>query len=113
MVRTEGSAGIEPFGATFHSDHRGLYVDLRLDLLLGGRPSELGAMPTRGVSGTDPAKTLPFQKEVTKYIQDHRVIPRYMALLEYMEGEQADKHLSTEDLELLNSMMDKLDRDIT
>ena len=38
-------AGIEAFYQTFHSDHRGLFLDLNMTRLLKGSPSELGTLP--------------------------------------------------------------------
>ena len=67
-------AGIEAFCQTFYSDHRGLFLDVNMALLLRGTPADLGALQKRGVSGKDPRKILPFQAAVAKYTADHKVV---------------------------------------
>ena len=46
IIKSMEKAGIEAFSQTFHSDHRGLYVDLNLTDLLAGKPTDLGSIPS-------------------------------------------------------------------
>jgi endonuclease/exonuclease/phosphatase family metal-dependent hydrolase len=46
--------GIEPFFATIHSDHQGLFLDLDLAGLLGSEMAQLLPPALRGISGNSP-----------------------------------------------------------
>ena len=83
IISSMERAGIEAFSQTFHSDHRGLFIDINLTDLLAGKPAELGSIPLRGVSGTDPSKIEPYQKGVKKYIIDHNIRQRTKQLTRY------------------------------
>ena len=42
------AAGIEAFGETFQSDHRGVFIGLKVNQILNGKPADLGALQKRG-----------------------------------------------------------------
>jgi endonuclease/exonuclease/phosphatase family metal-dependent hydrolase len=44
------SSGIEPFFTTVHSDHRGLFLDVDLTALLGGKLAKILPPALRGIS---------------------------------------------------------------
>ena len=102
-------AGIEAFGQTYHSDHRGMFADLAINNILNGHPAELGAMIARSVSGTDPKTILPFQKAVAKYFSQHSMTKRQHELSRWMTH---SPNCETE-MAAMNATMQALDRDLT
>jgi hypothetical protein len=102
-------AGIEAFGQTFHSDHRGLFVDIDVARILNGHPADLGALQPRGISGTDPRTILPFQKAVAKYYSQHKMTQRQIVLSRFLD----QPPLEEEQKSAMNALMQGLDRDLS
>jgi negative regulator of replication initiation len=102
-------AGIEAFGQTFHSDHRGMFADIDIATILNGHPAELGAMMPRSISGTDPRTILPFQAAVAKYFSQHKMAKRQQNLSRFLEHPPK----SESQLAAMNREMQALDRDLT
>jgi exonuclease III len=102
-------AGIEAFGQTFQSDHRGMFLDLRISRILNGQPADLGALQPRGVNAKDPTKIIPFQKAVTKYCKDHKLIQRKEKLEQFMDKED----LPPEQEAAVKKLMNGIDKDVT
>ena len=72
VVEWTTRCGIEEFNARIQSDHRGLWIDVDLEAILGGKIPDLTPPQQRGVTGKDPKTTRKFRRELRKYLVDHK-----------------------------------------
>jgi hypothetical protein len=69
------SCGIEAFFSMIHSYHWGLFLDINLIGLLGGKMAQLLAAALRGISGNSPHQEK-YINNVYKHLADHHVLNR-------------------------------------
>ena len=79
------SSGIEPFFSTVHSDHRGLFLDLDVTGLLGGKTENLLPPQLRAISSTSP-HIAKYINQLHKYLDQHNVIPRSQTIFAVLQN---------------------------
>jgi endonuclease/exonuclease/phosphatase family metal-dependent hydrolase len=99
------SCGALTYNRIVDSDHRALFIDLRIDELLEGSPPLLSSPALRGIDSKNPKLCVIYIEALTKYLGDHKVFSRTVKLETWTE-----EHGLTEGLKLL---WEKLDRDVT
>jgi hypothetical protein len=67
------------------SDHRGLYVDVDVNHLLGGRPTSLAPPAYRGLDSSNPKHCATYLTKLMTYLNDHRVFYRTQQLEKWTE----------------------------
>ena len=87
------------------SDHRALFLDLRIDELLEGSPPILSSPALRGIESKNPKLCEPYIEALLKYLGDHKVFSRTTKLETWTA-----QHGLTDRLMVL---WEKLDRDVT
>jgi hypothetical protein len=75
------AAGIEPFHANGQSDHRGLFVDIDMDKLLGSPSVELTPGRRRSINSRDPLLVAKYKPALMEYLEEHKVERRLADLL--------------------------------
>ena len=98
-------SGMEEFNARIQSDHRGLWIDLDIKSLLGGKIPDLIPPQQRGVTGKDPESTKKFRKELHQYLTDHKFETRMQKIRELTNS---NKQLD----DRVPEMIQALDRDL-
>ena len=98
--------GIEEFNARIQSDHRGLWIDVDIESLLGGKIPDLTPTQQRGVTGKDPKTTRKFRKELHKYLVDHNFEGRTQEI-KRLTKTRDEKHRDK-----INELIQALDRDL-
>ena len=68
--------GLTPYNFILASDHRGLFIDFRVDSFLGGDPNPLMSPALRGIRSTNPKQCRKYVQAVTDYLASHHVITR-------------------------------------
>ena len=99
-------SGIEEFNARIQSDHRGLWLDLDLESLLGGKIPDLIPPQQRGITGKDPKTTRKFRAELHKYLVDHNFPRRIKKIQELTMKKDKESDATVEQL------IQTLDRDL-
>ena len=97
--------GMEEFNARLQSDHRGLWVDIDLQALLGGQIPDLTPPQRRGVTGKDPQSTRKFRQELHKYLVEHKFESRMRKIQELAQ----EKTIIPQKID---EMIQALDRDL-
>jgi hypothetical protein len=64
------------FDHVVDSDHRGLFLDLNIDTLLGGRPPTLSSAALRGIDSTNPKQCKHYLDCLTTFFKNHRIVER-------------------------------------
>ena len=96
--------GMEEFNARIQSDHRGLWIDVDLQSLLGGKIPDLIPPQQRGVTGKDPRTTRKFRQELHKYLIEHKFEER-MSRIQQLTKEN-------ESTQKIEDLIQALDRDL-
>ena len=91
--------GILPYSDIIDSDHRCLFVDFNTTMLLGGDPAVLSPNPVRILHSRDKKGSEQYVKSVDKYMQDHKLEQRMVALAtsgaeDIEKGESIDRDIS-------------------
>jgi hypothetical protein len=76
IATTIWRCGVLPFNFVISSDHRGVFIDVDIDALLGGDPSPLMAAALRGIRSTTPKNCVQYVTETQTYLSDHNVYDR-------------------------------------
>jgi predicted transcriptional regulator len=98
-------AGMEPYNNTIISDHRGLFIDVELDSILGICNRQTQNIP-RIVTTKNHLGLITFKKELAKYIDQHNIIHRAQKLQEANSNPSSTK-------QQLQQTANAIDRDIT
>jgi hypothetical protein len=93
------------FDHVVDSDHRGLFLDLNIDTLLGGRPPTLSSAALRGIDSTNPKQCKHYLDCLTTFFKNHRIVERCTKLQRWTK-----RHGLTP---RLKQRWEKLDLDIT
>ena len=102
VVEFTSRCGMEEFDS--HSDHRGLWLDIDLEAVLGGQIPDLVRPQHRGVSGKDPKQVRKFRGVLLKFLEQHNVQRRVEKLNTMIENEASE--------EAIERLMQAIDRDI-
>jgi hypothetical protein len=66
------ACGYEPFNIRIMSDHRGVYIDVNWDFLLGAQMTKTVPLELRDISSGKPHQMLPYWKAADKHFEDHK-----------------------------------------
>lgn len=77
--------GILPYSEIFDSNHRSIYVNFNTNTLMGGDLACLSATPVRILRARDTKGRAMYVAALSKYLDDHRVLQRLLAVSEASE----------------------------
>jgi hypothetical protein len=82
LAETIWQSGILPFNCIISSDHRGVFIDIDIDIdaFLGGDPSSLMSAILRGIRSTTPKYCVKYVTEMDKYLTEHNIHARVQCL---------------------------------
>ena len=106
VLEWTNKSGIEEFNARIQSDHRGLWIDLDLESLLGGKVPDLIPPQKRGITGKDPKTTRKFRTELHKYLVEHKFQERIQKV------QQLNKEKNEKNQTIIDELIQALDRDL-
>ena len=104
VVEWTKKSGMEEFNSRIQSDHRGLWMDVDMHSLLGGKIPDLIPPQQRGVTGKDPKTTKKFRDELHKYLIAHNFEKRIKTIKELTEKKEKEEKIA--------SLIQALDRDL-
>ena len=104
VIEWTKKCGMEEFNARIQSDHRGLWMDVDMKSLLGGKVPDLTPPRQRGVTGKDPKSTRKFREKLHEYLIEHQFERR----METIQELTADGSITEE----VADMIQALDRDL-
>jgi hypothetical protein len=99
------NCGALHFDHVVDSDHRGLFLDLDIDTLLGGRPPTLSSPALRGIDSTNPKQCKAYLEHLTTYFARHKIHRRTQKLVKWTH-----QHGLTD---RITKRWEKLDLDVT
>jgi hypothetical protein len=93
------TCGYEPFNHRLFSDHRGMFLDMNMQLLFGNQDNVLASMQYRDFHATDPKTITDYLQRVFTYLREHNFSERLQRLIatagtDHVLAEALDKDLT-------------------
>jgi len=98
-------SGITKFNQVYHSDHRGIWLDLDLQGLLNDDISKIKDAPTRGISSKNPEQIQIFQSTLSEQFKHHHIERRVAELTALLKNNPTQN--------VIQDIINGLDEDIT